>query len=160
MEIMVKRIYFHDSCTIGALQVNGCYMMDTLEPHAIDWQRENKTAGMTAIPEGRYRIGIDFSKTFKRRMPYLINVPCFKSVMIHTGKTEKNTRGDILVGKVLHATTLQLNNGGKCFLENSRANFKQLFTLIENAINMGEDVWVTIRSPNNWNIPQRRNVPQ
>ena len=102
MEITVKRIYFRDTYTIGAIQVNGKYQMDTLEPRAINWQKEKKVAGLTAIPEGRYRVQIAYSKTFKRKMPYLMNVPNFVGIMIHTGNTAKNTRGCILVGHAQH----------------------------------------------------------
>ena len=60
MEITVKRIYFRDTYTIGAIQVNGKYLMDTLEPHAIPWKDNpfigqkagERRAGQTAVPEG------------------------------------------------------------------------------------------------------------
>lgn len=148
MEITLKRTYFRDTYTIGAIQVNGQYLMDTLEPHAINWQTEQKTVGKTAIPEGRYRVQIDFSKTFKRKMPYLVNVPHFTGIMIHTGHTEKNTRGDILVGK---STSQQVGKStSRCCLTDSRVNFNRLYSLIEEALDLGEEVWVTVRSPRGW----------
>ena len=140
MEITVKRIYFRDTYTIGAIQVNGKYQMDTLEPRAINWQKEKKVAGLTAIPEGRYRVQIAYSKTFKRKMPYLQNVPHFVGIMIHTGNTAKNTRGCILVGKNTAVGTLT----------ESRIHFNRLYTQIEEAIDSGEEVWVTVRSPREW----------
>lgn len=140
MEITVKRIYFRDTYTIGVIQVNGKYQMDTLEPHAINWQKEKKVAGKTAIPEGRYRVQIAFSKTFKRKMPYLMNVPNFVGIMIHTGNTAKNTRGCILVGK----------NTAVGMVTESRIHFKRLYAQIEEAIDSGEEVWVTVRSPLGW----------
>ena len=140
MEITVKRTYFRDTYTIGAIQVNGKYQMDTLEPRAIDWQKEQKVAGKTAIPEGRYRLCIDYSKTFKRKMPYLLSVPNFVGVMIHTGNTAKNTRGCILVGK----------NTATGTLTESRIHFNRLYAQIEEAIDSGEEVWVTVRSPRQW----------
>lgn len=163
MEITVKRIYFRDTYTIGAIQVNGKYLMDTLEPRAINWQTEQKTAGKTAIPEGRYRIGIAYSKTFKRKMPYLQNVPHFVGIMIHTGNTEKNTRGCILVGKaqaIRDKTTTPTEQPrgyitGEISRDNyrlteSRIHFNRLYAQIEEAIDSGEEVWVTVRSPREW----------
>lgn len=140
MEITVKRNYFRDTYTIGAIQVNGKYQMDTLEPRAINWQKEQKVAGKTAIPEGRYRVQIAYSKTFKRKMPYLQNVPNFVGVMIHTGNTAKNTRGCILVGKNTTVGTLT----------ESRIHFNRLYAQIEEAIDSGEEVWVTVRSHKEW----------
>ena len=140
MEITVKRIYFRDTYTIGAIQVNGKYQMDTLEPRAINWQKEKKVAGLTAIPEGRYRVQIAYSKTFKRKMPYLVNVPNFVGIMIHTGNTAKNTRGCILVGK----------NTAVGKVTESRIHFNRLYAQIAEAIDSGEEVWVTVRSPREW----------
>ncbi len=140
MEITLKRIYFRDTYTIGAIQVDGKYLMDSLEPRAIDWHKEKKVAGVTAIPEGRYRIGLAYSKTFKRMMPYLKNVPEFTGVMIHTGNTAKNTRGCILVGK---NTTVGA-------LSESRIHFNRLYPQIEDAIKSGQEVWLTVRSIRGW----------
>lgn len=163
MEITVKRIYFRDTYTIGAIQVNGKYQMDTLEPRAINWQKEKKVAGLTAIPEGRYRVQIAYSKTFKRKMPYLQNVPNFVGIMIHTGNTAKNTRGCILVGKaqaIRDKTTTPTEQPrgyitGEISRDNyrlteSRIHFNRLYAQIEEAIDSGEEVWVTVRSPREW----------
>lgn len=150
MNITVKRIYFRNSCTIGALQVENRdthqmeYFCDTLEPHAINWQCEEKTAGLTAIPEGRYRVCLRYSKTFKRNMPFLENVPYFSGIMIHTGNSPKNTRGCVLVGQSLPLGGVE---GG---LYNSRIYFKKLYQLIADAIEDGEEVWVTVRSYKEW----------
>lgn len=146
MNITVKRIYFRKSYTIGALQVENPethkmeYFCDTLEPHAINWQTEQKTAGLTAIPEGRYRVSIRYSRTFKRNMPFLENVPHFTGIMIHTGNTAKNTRGCILVGK----------NSLVAQVTESRIHFQKLYKLISEAIEDGEKVWVTVRSYKDW----------
>lgn len=155
MNITLKRIYLRDTYTIGAIQVDGKYMMDTLEPHAIDWTREKKTAGKTAIPPGRYRIQIAPSKTFKRRMPYLLDVPNFTGIMIHTGNTAQNTRGCILVGKAVQITDSDDGKDAKptassnaklsqYHLTQSRIHFNRLFRLIEDAIDRGEAVWIRV----------------
>lgn len=140
MEITIKRIYFRDTYTIGALQVNGEYMMDTLEPHAIDWRKEKKRAGKTAIPEGRYLVKMRHSQKYRKRMPFFQDVPYFTGVMIHTGNTAKDTRGCILVGK--NTLVGQVTE--------SRVNFQKLYPLLLAASERGEDIWVTVRSPKDW----------
>lgn len=146
MNITVKRIYFRNTYTIGALQVENPethkmeYFCDTLEPHAINWQKEKKTAGLTAIPEGRYAVTIRYSKTFKRKMPFLLDVPQFVGIMIHTGNTAKNTRGCILVGR--NTLVGQVTE--------SRIHFQKLYRMIEESIDSGEEVWVTVRSSKDW----------
>lgn len=96
--IEVKRKYKKANYTIGALYINGQWICDTLEPRCIDWNKEKKVPGETAIPEGRYLIEMRRSPKFERRMPYLKNVPEFTNIMIHTGNTVKNTQGCIIVG--------------------------------------------------------------
>lgn len=140
MKIIVKRKYFRDSYTIGVLQVENPetgkfeYFCDTLEPRRIDWTREKKVAGRTAIPEGCYRVDLSYSRTYKRQMPYLLNVPNFTGIMIHTGNSAKDTRGCILVGR----NTIV----GK--VTESRTSFQKLFRMIKEAIEDGEDVWVKV----------------
>ena len=153
MEITLKRIYFRGTYTIGAIQVNGKYQMDTLEPRAINWQTEKKVAGKTAIPEGRYRVQIAYSKTYKRRMPYLLDVPNFVGIMIHTGNTAQNTRGCILVGRAQMDNDNDDDDDDKVRqyrLTDSRIHFNRLYAQIEEALENGEEVWVTVRSYKGW----------
>ena len=98
MEISVKRIARKRDYTIGRLSINGRYVCDTLEPHCIDWSKEQKVPGLTAIPEGRYRIEMHFSRKFGKSCPFLLDVPHFEGVMIHQGNAPKNTQGCIIVG--------------------------------------------------------------
>ncbi len=125
-------------------------LCDTLEPHAIAWEdkpfidqhRGKRISGKTAIPEGTYRIDIRDSKTYKRQMPYLIDVPEFKSIVLRTGKTAEQSRGDILVGRITRSEPFHL--------EDSRPIFNLLYSLIAEAINYGEPVTMEVRSPKGW----------
>lgn len=157
MEILIKRIYMKEDCTVGCLQIlHRGYLCDTLEPHAIAW--ENKpligqkagklVKGKTAIPEGRYRVEIRYSKTYKRMLPFFIDVPQFKSVVLRAGKRAKLSRGDIIIGHLIppgigHPADNPL-------LADSRRILTALIEQIAEATNRGEEIWLTIRSPKGW----------
>ena len=158
MTITLKRIYFKGTFTQGALHIKtennpeylvSKYFCDTLEPHAIDWSKEEKVAGKTAIPCGRYRVTVRYSRTYKRKMPFLEDVPHFTGIMLHTGNTaEKHSRGCILVGKAVHPTDDAICNDKATVigrLTDSRITFKKLYSLIDEAIDYGETVWVVVK---------------
>lgn len=125
-------------------------LCDTLEPPAIAWEdkpligqyRGERIPGKTAIPEGTYRIELRDSKTYKRRMPRLLGVPEFRSVVLRTGKTVEQSRGDILVGKSLCTEPFHLSD--------SLPTFNLLYNLIAESINHGEAVTLEVRSPKGW----------
>ena len=103
-ELLLKRKVLAADYTEGQLFSRGdntqhwTYLMDTLEPHAIDWQREKKIMGRTAIPEGQYIMGFTTSKKFGEMTPYVQRVPHFTGILMHPGNTPSDTRGCILVG--------------------------------------------------------------
>ena len=154
MTITLKRIYKKGTFTLGALQIQTesnkefltkKYFCDTLEPHAIDWRREDKIAGKTAIPTGRYKVVLGYSKTYKRRMPFLQNVPHFTGIMIHTGNSVDDTRGCILVGKAVRPQKPEEENPtGEATvigrLTDSRITFNRLYEMIREAMKRGEGV--------------------
>ena len=93
----LKRTYPKDNYTIGELYIEGEYFCDTLE----DTVREpdEKIAGQTAIPYGKYEVIVNRSPRFKRDLPLLLEVPNFEGIRIHRGNTDKDTSGCILVGE-------------------------------------------------------------
>lgn len=96
MILKIKRTHFQDKCTIGHLYIDGIDAgIFTLE----DKVRYQKVFGETAIPAGRYRVILDFSKHFQRVLPRVCEVPGFEGVRIHSGNTDTDTEGCILVGK-------------------------------------------------------------
>lgn len=108
MEIRIIRTFKGRDYTVGDLFIDGAWQCNTLEPHAIDWTREKKTLGKTAIPEGRYELKLAMSRRYGCLMPYLLDVPHFTGIMIHKGMTVKDTKGCILVGHhKLKATLLR-----------------------------------------------------
>lgn len=109
-ELLLKRIAYRDTYTIGKLYVDGVYFCDTLEDKVRNLNREPKIPGKTAIPAGKYKLIINTSARFKRLLPRLLDVPHFDGILIHRGNTPEDTSGCILVGenkqigKVLNST--------------------------------------------------------
>ena len=96
--ILVRKVFAKDM-TLGELHLEkGGYFCDTMEPHSIDWSKEKKKKGKTAIPEGRYKVSIGWSKKWQRDVPWLCRVPHFTGIQIHIGNFPKDTQGCILVG--------------------------------------------------------------
>ena len=107
MKLKLERTYKSPTYTIGKLYIDGVYFCDTIEDTdrgltqtMTDAQiKSKKVYGQTAIPTGTYRVIISYSNKFKRQMPLLLNVPGFLGIRIHSGNTEKDTEGCLIVGK-------------------------------------------------------------
>ena len=106
MELVLERIYFAPTYTIGKLYIDGVYFCDTLEDVNRDINKngkfdngEVKVHSKTCIPFGRYEIIMSMSTRFKKIMPELLNVPGFLGIRMHSGNTDEDTEGCILVGK-------------------------------------------------------------
>ena len=158
MKIRLKRMYYKDTYTIGALQVQSednpkmmVYFCDTLEPRWRDLTKEKKVAGKTAIPSGTYKVEFRYSTKFGKMMPYLCDVPYFEGIMIHMGNVPSDTRGCILVGKAVRPQnkntdfenpTSEATVIGR--LTDSRITFNRLYELIREAMKRGERVEVLV----------------
>lgn len=110
MKLFLKTTFKGPDYTIGKLHVNGTYFCDTLE----DAIRTTKIAGKTAIPRGTYKVIVNDSPKFGRKLPRLLEVPNYEGVLIHRGNTAEDTAGCILVGenkvkgKVINSTKYEL----------------------------------------------------
>ena len=92
--LLLQRDLFLPSRTFGKLYLNGKFQCFTLE----DTVRNEKIPAKTAIPKGTYKVIINKSQRFKKLMPLLLNVSLFEGIRIHSGNTENDTEGCILVG--------------------------------------------------------------
>jgi len=128
MLITIKRLYKTENSTIGELLVDGLFECFTLE----DKEREVKIKGETAIPKGEYKVIINESNRFKRELPLLLNVPNFEGVRIHSGNTNHDTEGCILVGQ----------SRNKNYIGQSRKAFDKLFKKMQKA----KEITLTIQS--------------
>jgi len=119
MNIKIVRNQKTAHSTIGTLYIDGNFECYTLE----DVERDVKIKNETAIPKGTYKVIINQSNRFKRLLPLLINVPGFEGVRIHSGNTNHDTEGCILVGQTKSAD----------FIGGSRKAFERLFAKMQKA---------------------------
>ncbi len=135
MELTLRRKFKGPSYTIGDLSINGKFFCNTIEdtvrdlpstcpetPRGRSCTCKEKVYAKTAIPAGKYKITFQYSPRFKRRMPYLHDVPHFLGILIHSGNTEADSAGCIIVGE----STVK----GKML--NSRVTFQRLSAILEN----------------------------
>lgn len=130
MELKLKRRHGTVGFTHGQLFANGVFVCDTLE----DQERPVKIYGATAIRTGVYKVIINMSNRFRRRMPLLLNVPNFEGIRIHAGNTAKDTEGCILVGTYL----------AEGYIKDSRIAFNKLMHLLEAAQKRGDVITIEI----------------
>jgi len=126
MKITVKRLHRTENSTIGELFIDGKFECYTLE----DKEREVKIKSETAISKGEYKVIINQSNRFKRLLPLLLNVPNFEGVRIHSGNSNHDTEGCILVG----------TTRSKDFIGSSRIAFQRLFKKMQ----LAKDITLTI----------------
>lgn len=94
-DIVVKRSWFSNKATVSDFTMGGfsCFCLeDTVRQDGI------KIYGRSAIPKGQYQVIINDSQRFKRPMPLLLGVPGFDGVRIHSGNTDADTEGCLLLG--------------------------------------------------------------
>lgn len=104
MELILKRTRFRDTITTGQLYIDGNFFCFTLEDKVREPKEghqpvsEWKIKGETAIPSGLYDVVLEDSPKFGPDTPTLVNVPGFEKIRIHSGNTQYDTEGCIIVG--------------------------------------------------------------
>ena len=143
MRILLQRHALKAGYTIGRMEINGRYFCDTLEDTdrglresmTEDEIAALKVKGATAIPTGTYRIDMQTrSPRFGRVLPRLVSVKGYAGVLIHSGNTDADTEGCILVGE----------NRERGKVLNSRATLEGLLVLLREAQAEGEEIELTI----------------
>jgi hypothetical protein len=140
MDLRLLRYYVDADGTRGDLYVDGRPECNTLEDEE-------------AIPAGRYRVVIDRSLRFGRLLPRLLNVPGATGIVFHSGQTQVETAGSILVGHTDDGGTFLPHTLGEPWvpigdgqLSRSREALDDLQAQIAGAQAHGWDVWLTITS--------------
>lgn len=111
--------------TLGKLYINKEFFCSTIEDKYRDLSKEKKVYGETCIPYGTYKVIINKSPKYGRLMPRLLDVPHFDGILIHSGNTEQDSAGCIIVGQ---------RSGQKVI--NSRDTFNKLFNRLEKYSNI------------------------
>lgn len=125
MKLELKRKSCGGKATVGELFINGQFFSFTLED--MDRQLESggeKVPAQTCIPRGTYEVLITWSNRFKRDLPILLDVPQFEGVRIHSGNTDQDTEGCILLGSSV----------SKGVLLNSRATVQKFIERLEHGL--------------------------
>lgn len=132
LEIEIRREIYTGRSTTGRLLVNGEFECYTLEDRARP--AGPKVSGATCIPAGSYELTINYSRRFRRLMPQLLAVPGFEGIRIHSGNTDADTEGCILLGQTREED----------FVGCSRAAFGKLFARLQAAKAAGAELRVTV----------------
>ena len=135
MNLKLKRFEYGSNYTIGRLYCDDnyiCYVLEDrvreVEGQAVtEWKVQNETA----IPRGTYRVVIDHSDHFNKELPHILDVPGYTGVRIHTGNSDKDTEGCLLVGT---------GWAGTDWISGSKEAFDRLFPLMKTA----KDITITI----------------
>lgn len=136
MKFKLERIALKEKYTIGNFfidhedkdKLGWEYYCDCIEDKVRDLSNEPKIYGETAIPYGTYKVTITFSNRFQRDLPLLHNVPQFEGIRIHSGNSEVDTHGCLLLG---------INNiKGK--VTNSKITCETLFKMMQDS---GQTEW-------------------
>lgn len=134
MNLTLNRCWLTQKTTIGKLLIEDVFFCYTLE----DRYRpppEPKVPRETCIPVGRYEVKLTHSPRFKVIMPLLLGVPDFVGVRIHTGNTEGDTEGCILVGRERQPDRVV----------NSRDAYNVLFRMLTAAQGRGDPIFIDVR---------------
>ncbi|MDR2582046.1 MAG: DUF5675 family protein [Fibromonadaceae bacterium] len=108
IEAKLTRTWFSDKRTLGVLELFAegelafsCYTCEDAVRGNGDPARvkEWKVQGQSAIPYGTYTCKFTHSQKYKRNMWELQNVPGFQGIRIHSGNTEDDSEGCILLGE-------------------------------------------------------------
>lgn len=148
MEILVTRKWKGKNTTISTLTVNGMPFNFVLEDTdrgldsmmSLEEIKELKVYGNTAIPTGTYKVTVNYSPRFKRKMPILLDVPGFSGIRIHAGNRHTNTEGCLLPGMSYYL------EDSDYVISNSRVITDRLENAINNALARKETIWITIEA--------------
>ena len=102
MRLKLLRNRYNEEWTTGQLYLEDTYFCFTLEDEVREDEgtpvKEWKVDHETAIPRGIYKVTLETSPRFGPNTITIHNVPGFSGVRFHSGNTEKDTDGCIIVG--------------------------------------------------------------
>lgn len=143
MNILVFRVRFYPSRTIGQLYTDGTLFCFTLEDKVREVESQPvekwKVQNETAIPAGKYRITLENSPKFGPDTITVNAVPGFSGIRVHSGNNEDNTEGCLILG-------YKLNEDGTIQYGTTRTAVNDLKQKIKAAIKANEEITMDIRN--------------
>lgn len=141
MLLTVKRIRQGKNSTLSEIYLDGNFVCYGLE----DSVRDHKIKGSTAIPAGRYKLGINnyggMNSRYKKDYPnmhrgmiQIMHIPEYSHVYIHVGNNFSHTAGCLLVGKSF------VYDDKDYILSQSAKAYKVLYQLLIEAVGKGEAI--------------------
>ena len=97
MKLKLIREDYTNVSSIGKLYIDGVLFCYVLEDKVREIN-EKKVYGKTAIPAGNYKVIMSFSNRFQVYMPELLDVKGFAGIRIHSGNTEIDSLGCLILG--------------------------------------------------------------
>ena len=134
IEYVLTRTDFTEKSTVGELTLDAKHICFVLEDK-VRAATEAKVFGKTAIPYGRYQIIITESTRFKRLLPLLVDVPGYAGIRIHTGNSDVDTEGCLIVG----------TSKSTDWVSGSKDAFAVFYPELEKQIAAGNTVYITIK---------------
>lgn len=113
MKLTIHRRFSMGGATMGKLHIDGVFACATLEDEVREVPGVSVSAwkikGKTAIPQGSYRVTLEYSPRFGSDTLTLHDVPGFTGVRMHAGNVHEDTEGCPLLG--MQATEMTLVGG-------------------------------------------------
>lgn len=143
MQLQLFRVRFHETRTVGQLYIDGELFCFTLEDkvreipgQAVEkWKVQNETA----ISAGTYAVTLELSPRFGPDTISLNRVPGFSGVRVHSGNTEHDTEGCIIVGH-------RLNDDGTIKFGTTKPALLDLKGKLKRAVLEGQKISLEIRN--------------
>ena len=145
MKLQVIRTQFGKDAASGLVFIIGIFECYTLE----DQYQAVKVMHETCIPEGTYDIKLRTTGGFHARyaakygimhhgMLHIQDVPGFEYILIHTGNTDENTSGCLILGN----TQQDLDVSQDGFVGSSVAAYKRFYPKVAGELLKGNDVTI------------------
>ena len=144
MNILIDRYNSENDYTDGLLFVDCKFICYTLE----DEYRSKKVYGETRIPDGVYNVSLrtvgGFHNRYSNKYPFhkgmlqIDDVPNFEHILIHTGNSDDDTAGCLLVG-----STADKDKG---FIGGSVKAYKELYPMVLSALEQNKEVTITYKT--------------
>jgi len=139
MPLIVDRFISDSDTTVSRVSLDGSFVCFGLE----DEFRADKVADETRIPAGEHPVGLrtagkhhlQYKQQFPemhRAMLHVQDVPGFEFILIHSGNTQADTSGCLLVGSGA------VTEAGNMSISNSRTAYRTPYPMVVDAAAAGD----------------------